>query len=184
MACHLDGGICPHDWGIRGGSDYITSGSSSYGRMSSYAAAPNYTGKNVALGSYAGSSSNAGYGSLQNSNSHGLASYAANPKYGAAYNSAMQYMGKSSTEKKIKGPKAAIPFSQYQSNAVPNRENKQEQEQQFVVQDRARLAPTIDDAITLATTIAAQRNILEQMIQSARQQAIAPQQMQYRVMYQ
>ncbi len=38
MACHLDGGICPHDYPMGKGSSYPVSGSSSYGGGSSYAA--------------------------------------------------------------------------------------------------------------------------------------------------
>ncbi len=184
MACHLDGGSCPHDWGMGRGGDYLTSGSSSYGRMSSYAAVPNYTSKNVALGSYAGSSSNAGYAPLQNPVA--LASYAANPKYDAAYKGAGTYVGQIAEEKKnqqAKPQKAGKSFSAYKNQQAQEKDSERT-EQQCITSDVARPTPTIDDTLDSQNAIAVQRNFLEQMIQNARAQTVANQQPQYRLMYQ
>ncbi|MBI5073317.1 hypothetical protein HZA99_05870 [Candidatus Woesearchaeota archaeon] len=183
MACHLDGGSCAHDWGMGGGGDYLTSGSSSYGRMSSYAAAPRYTGSNVPLGSYAGSG-NAGAEYLPAMNSFGLASYAANPKYGAVYKGAGKYVGQNVPEKKNQSGKPQKILFAYRNQEGKDTERN---EQQFIAQDVARPTATrnsIDDTLDQTNAITVQRNFLEQMIQQAKQQAIAPQQMQYRVMYQ
>lgn len=152
MACHLDGGSCPHDFGFERGGGYLTSGSSSYAGGNLYALAGQYNGQTRTGFNYAGAGkSGAEY--LSAMNPLGLASYAANVKYDAAYKGAGQYVG----------------------NAGQNSSEKNSQQ--------AKPSPTIDNTVDQQSAIAVQRNFLEQMIQNARLQTTAQQQPQYRVMY-
>ncbi|MEK6920516.1 MAG: hypothetical protein AABX82_01430, partial [Nanoarchaeota archaeon] len=61
---------------------------------------------------------------------------------------------------------------------------ERDEKQQFIASDNARPAPTIDDTVDEKNVIAVQRNFLEQMIQTARQQTNLQRQPVYMAMYQ
>ena len=194
MACHLDGGICPHDFGMGGGGSYLSSASSSYGLKSSYANLGQYNGQINGSSSYASAPTRA-ENYLQATNPLGLASYAANPKYDAAYKGVGQYVGQSAQTNtgSAKSQNAArtkqqFPFSNYRANAA-NQEREVDESVSLAEQpqDIARptiSAKTIDDTLDAQNAVAVQRNFLEQMIQSARQQSATVQPQMYRMMYQ
>ena len=192
MACHLDGGICPHDFGMGGGGSYLTSASPSYGTKNSYAGAMQYNGQSRAGANY-GSSVNPIENYQKATNPLGLASYAANPKYDAAYKGVGQYVGQSAQTNtgSAKSQNAArtkqqFPFSNYRANAA-NQEREVDESVSLAEQpgDIARPGTptkTIDDTLDTKNAFDVQRTFLEQMIQSARQQS-ATVQPQYRLMY-
>lgn len=116
----------------------------------------------------------------------GLAAYAANPKYNAAYKSAGAYVPQTALQKNI-GIKSANPLS---GNYRPtNRdmdvgagaENVPLHHQQ--PRDVARPTATIDDTVA-PTAVAVQRDFLEQMIRNARNQTMNQRPPQYMVLYQ
>ena len=199
MACHLDGGSCPHDFGMGGGSGYLTSGGSAYNGLSSYAKLGQYNGQNngqsqASVGNYVGAGKTV-TNYLAATNPLGLASYAANPKYDAAYKGVGQYVGQSAQTNtgSAKSQNAArtkqqFPFSNYRANAA-NQEREVDESVSLAEQpqDIARptiSAKTIDDTLDAQNAVAVQRNFLEQMIQSARQQSATVQPQMYRMMYQ
>ncbi len=180
MACHLDGGICPHDYPMGKGGSYPVFGSSSYGGGSSYATLGAYNGINI--GAYNGAQSAA------LANPVGLAAYAANPKYNAAYKSNGAYVPQTTSQKNT-GAKTARPvFESYRSNDQQSARNTGEIEENVPEllkqpRDTARPRATIDDTVAL-NSVAVQRDFLEQMIRSARSQTVTVQQPQYMVLYQ
>ncbi len=187
MACHLDGGICPHDYPMGKGGSYSVSGSSSYGGGSSYAALGAYNAqKNGAYNG--GMQSSAQYTSL--ANPVGLAAYAADMKYNGAYKSAGAYVPQIASQKSA-GTKNLRPSENYRSNTGSNDQqvgrNTGEIEQDVPAllrqpRDVARPNATIDDTVA-PNVVAVQRDFLEQMIRNARSQTIV-QQPQYMAMYQ
>ena len=190
MACHLDGGICPHDYPMGKGGSYPVSGSSSYGGGSSYTTLGAYNGqKNGGYNGIGAAQPAAQYSAL--SNPIGLAAYAADMKYNGAYKSAGAYVPQTASQKNV-GKNARPVFENYRSNDANNDErmsrNAGEEIEQDVPallrqpRDVARLSATIDDTVA-PNAVAVQRDFLEQMIRNARSQTI-PQQPQYLTMYQ
>ena len=182
MACHLAGGICPHDYPMGKGGSYPVFGSSSYGGGSIYAAQGTYGMKNI--GTYQGSMQTSGL-----ANPIGLAAYAANPKYNSAYRNTGTYVSKTASQKGH-GLKNSSPiFDAYRSNDH-EREKTQIENEQAVPEllrqprDTARPSATIDDTVDEKNVVAVQRNFLEQMIKNARQLTNAQRQPAYMVMYQ
>ncbi|MBI5003172.1 hypothetical protein HZC31_07335 [Candidatus Woesearchaeota archaeon] len=187
MACHLDGGICPHDYPMGKGGSYPVFGSSSYGGGSSYATLGAYNGQST--GAYNGAGQSAvQYSAL--SNPIGLAAYAADMNYNGAYKSAGSYVPQSVSQKSVR--KNARPaFENYRGNDrsidESNSRNNGEIEQDVPPllrqpRDVARPSSTIDDTVA-PNAVAVQRDFLEQMIRNARSQTVA-QQPQYLAMYQ
>ena len=89
MACHLDGGSCPHDFGFGSGGSYLMSGSSLYSG-----------------GNYAG---------LRNYNPLVVASYATNPRYGVEYTTTDKYVSKiTSTKNTAAAGRSQLPFENAQ----------------------------------------------------------------------
>lgn len=180
MACHLDGGSCPHEYSMGKGGSYPVFGSSSYGGGSSYATLGAYSMKGN--GTYQGSMQAGGL-----ANPIGLAAYAADMKYNGAYKSAGAYVPQTTSQKSLGMKNASPVFGQYRSNGQ-ERENVASVNEQDVPEllrqprDVARPSSTIDDTVA-SNAVAVQRTFLEQMIQQARAQTIAPQQIQYSVLY-
>lgn len=180
MACHLDGGICPHDYPMGKGGSYPVFGSSSYGGGSSYATLGAYNMKNS--GTYQGNMQAGGL-----ANPIGLAAYAADMNYNGAYKGAGTYVPQT-TSQKSSGMKSTSPiFDVYRANGR-EKENAERENNQDVPEllrqprDVAQRAATIDDTVA-SNAVAVQRDFLEQMIRTARSQTVA-QQPQYAMLYQ
>lgn len=154
MACHLAGGSCPHDFGFGGRSDYLTSGSSSYGRMSIYAVNPKYGAAYRGAGTYVGQTKSANTGNKKNEARTKL------------QNPFSNYRGNTASEER------------------EVEENTSLAEQPRDIARPAGARNTIDDTVDATSAVAVQRNFLEQMIEQARAQTVANQQPQYRLMYQ
>jgi hypothetical protein len=164
MACHLAGGICPHDYPGSSRNGYLGGQSSSYGGGGNYAGLMIYNPFSKMSAQYNGSGKgSAGYNSLLVGNP--LAAYATNPKYDAAYTAAGNY--------------ASLGSAKNNATSVGKRKEKQ-----FIASDTARPAPTLDDTVDEKNVVAVQRNFLEQMIKNARQLTNAQRQPAYMVMYQ
>ena len=185
MACHLDGGICPHDYPGSSRGGYLGGGSSSYAGSVNYAGLQTYNPLGKMSGQYNGSGNGtAAYNPLLAGNS--LAAYATNPKYDAAYTAAGNYASQSASKNNATpvGRKKEPAVGAYNGNRTQQQENSERnQEQQFVARDDARPVATIDDTLDEKNAVAVQRNFLEQMIRNARQLTNA-QQPQYVAMYQ
>ncbi len=186
MACHLDGGICPHDYPGSSRNGYLGGGSSSYGSGGNYAGLMTYNPLSKISAEYNGSGKGtAGYNPLVAGNP--VAAYATNPKYDAAYTAAGNYASQTATKNNANsvGKRKEGMRLEYNPNQGEQGENiGKNQEQQFIASDTARPAPTIDDTVDEKNAVAVQRSFLEQMIKNARSQTVALQQPQYMAMYQ
>lgn len=186
MACHLDGGICPHDYSMGKGGSYPVFGSSSYGGGGNYAGLQTYNPLGKMSGQYNGAGKGTmGYVPLLAGNP--LAAYATNPKYDTAYTAAGNYVSQGATKNNANsaGKRKESVNVVYNPNQNQQEENvERNQEPQFIASDNARPAPTIDDTVDERNVVAVQRNFLEQMIRNARQLTNSQRQPQYMAMYQ